>query len=197
MSGKFNLLMKKSHQRDVAAIQPEPKPAQVATPSAPPVIDDDIFAKATGAGPTSLAAKLHESQQGQVDETTVQEVPVEGPMGFQARLDDLSRLIEMDQNIGPTVADAVKSHVKQIFIDLKTQPELDSCLIDRDVHNILAFIRSTKGEALETRVKTVEKREKAASKKTKTRFSFEGLKNPGGDGKFNLTSMKDLGDLDV
>lgn len=83
---------------------------------------------------------------------------------FQERLNHLDTLIQADLKISAFSFDLVKSHVRQIMIDLKEQPELDSCLIDRDVHNILRFIRSVKDTALETHVVKKTKKEAKAKK---------------------------------
>ena len=80
--------------------------------------------------------------------------------GFKERLEKLDRLIQVDTNLSSYTIDAARNHVKQIMIDLKEQPELDSCLIDRDVHNILRFIRSVKDTAIQE--KAVVKVKKAA-----------------------------------
>ena len=83
---------------------------------------------------------------------------------FQERLDLLDSLIQADLKISKFSFDSVRMHVRQIMIDLKEQPELDSCLIDRDVHNILRFIRTVKDTALETHVVKKVKKETKAKK---------------------------------
>lgn len=122
-----------------------------------------------------------------------------GPAGFQRKLDRLDELIAEDNDIGPMTIDSVRKYVMQIMIDLKEQPELDSCIIDRDVHNVLAFIRATKVDAVETRETAKikrEKREAGKRKGPKKGFNFGDGPFGGGGGVLNPDSMKDLSNLD-
>lgn len=126
------------------------------------------------------------SEQVEIAQTGVEKA--EGPMNFQDRLNELDRLIQLDAKIGEFTFDAVRGHVKQVMIDLKTQPELDSCLIDRDVHNIIAFIRSVKQDATKV-IETTKVKRVAKSKKGKPSFDFDLSKMPAGLG--------GLGKLDI
>ncbi len=116
---------------------------------------------------------LHKSQQAEAEvESEKKEAATpeaiaeaEGPMDFQSRLDEVDRLISLDHKIGVMTVDAVRAHVKVIMIELKENPELESCLIDRDVHNVLAFIRTVKDNAVVERVVSKEKSEKRAKAK--------------------------------
>src|SRR5690606_40432430 len=61
--------------------------------------------------------------------------------------------------------DTVRSYVRVIFQELKENPELDSILIDKDIRNVMMFIRETRETALATQNQTKEKKAKASAKK--------------------------------
>lgn len=104
------------------------------------------------------------------------------PMGMAERLDELDRLIMRDNGISAFTLDAIRGHVKIIMIQLKEEPELDAILIDRDIHNVLSFIRHVRVDAMAAQ--TV-KAEKATVKSRK-----------GGVGKIKFDMTKALGSLD-
>lgn len=102
-----------------------------------------------------------------------------GPV-FKDRLDMLDSLVSSELGISPYTIDVIRSHVKHIMMDLVTQPELDSILIDRDVHNVLAFIRHVKVDAAEARTVTKVKKETKVKKDSKFRnfdIDFTALSN--------------------
>jgi len=94
-----------------------------------------------------------------------------GPV-FKDRLELLDSLVSSELGISPYTIDVIRGHVKQIMMDLVTQPELDAILIDRDVHNVLAFIRYVKTDAIESREKVAVKKETKKAKDSKFR-SFD------------------------
>lgn len=109
-------------------------------------------------------------------EITVFEAPAAahedaGPV-FKDRLQLLDNLVSSELGISPYTVDVIRSHVKQIMMDLVTQPELDAILIDRDVHNVLAFIRYVKVDAAEAREVVKVKKTAKATKDSKFR-SFD------------------------
>lgn len=89
--------------------------------------------------------------------------PKEG-MGFQEMLDTLDNLIVKESGINSFNIDLVRGFVRQIMTDLKTTPEYDAMLIDRDVHNVLAFIQHVKNDAVTVKVTKKEKKEVKAKK---------------------------------
>lgn len=115
---------------------------------------------------------------------SAEEAEKAGPQSFKHRLDELDKLVSSQLGINAFTIDAVRGHVKQIMMDLTTQPELEAILIDRDVHNVLRFIRHVKDDASATRVVVKEKKAVAAKKAKKIKgglsgFTFEGLTLPG------------------
>lgn len=111
-----------------------------------------------------------------------EEVDESAPLDMKSRLDELDRLIQRDNGISAFTFDAIRSHVKTIMIQMKEEPELDALLIDRDVRNILRFIRHIKVDALADQTKKVEKATTKAKK--------------GGVGKIKFDMASALGNLD-
>lgn len=65
---------------------------------------------------------------------------------------------------GPNLFE-IRNYVQTLMITLKSRPEFDSVVIDKDVRNVMKFIRATRQEALELReVKTVKKATRAVKK---------------------------------
>jgi hypothetical protein len=89
-------------------------------------------------------------------------------LGFKERLDELDRLCMSELGLSPYTIDTVRGHVKVIMTDLLQQPELDSILIDRDVHNVMKFIRYVKEDAQASKESITAKRETKAKKTSKT-----------------------------
>lgn len=79
--------------------------------------------------------------------------------------DKLDAAIESNPKlVGPSLIE-VRGYVQRLMVTLKERPEFDSFVIDKDVRNIMRFIRSTREEALSMReVKTVKKATRAAKK---------------------------------
>lgn len=107
-------------------------------------------------------------------------------IGFKDRLDELDRLCMSEFGVSKLTVDAIRGHVMVIMKTLQTEPELDNILIDRDVHNILTFIRFVKNEAVASRESTQAKKETKAKKALKlggftmdafVPLSLEGLGN--------------------
>lgn len=181
----------------------------------------DIPAKEPTVEGGGSAPETHAEQQDVVDDTTQEEVPevepkVEEPIdskevaifvqpkedagpAFKATLDKLDALVQSELGISPYTIDVIRGHVKQIMLDLVTQPELDSILIDRDVHNVLAFIRHVKVDAVEARESTKTKKVAKAAKDSKFKnfdLDLTALSAAlGGDGGGNNGLPKSLEDL--
>jgi hypothetical protein len=87
---------------------------------------------------------------------------------FRGRLAKLDSLIADDLGLTITTIDSARNYVKEIMIQLKEEPELDSILIDRDVHNIIAVIRHIRIDAAAAMATGKEKSEKRVKKSTAT-----------------------------
>jgi hypothetical protein len=89
--------------------------------------------------------------------------------------DRIDSLIEgNDALAGPALIET-RNYVQQLMITLKSRPEFDSVLIDKDVRNVMKFIRATRHETLELReIKTVKKATRAANKEKK-QSSLSGM----------------------
>lgn len=82
--------------------------------------------------------------------------------------DRIDKLIEGNPTlVGPSLAD-LRNYVQQLMITLKSRPEFDGVVLDKDVRNVMIFIRKTREEALGLReVKVVKKVAKATNKEKK------------------------------
>lgn len=93
---------------------------------------------------------------------------LDSPDAVRRICDAADALIESNPDlVGPPLFE-LRNYVERLMVTLKQRPEFDSVIIDKDVRNIMKFIRATRGEALLLReVKTVKKATKAAKKETK------------------------------
>lgn len=95
---------------------------------------------------------------------------------FKKLLDDLDAIVSSELGIQKLTIDTTRQHVKQIMLDLVTQPELDAFIIDRDVHNILSFIRFVKDDAVVVKVEQKERKAKTTEKQKKINAKFGDFK---------------------
>lgn len=96
------------------------------------------------------------------------------PENFQDRLDLFDTLMKQDQGEIDFNLDRARDFVKRIMIDLRENPEYDGMIIDRDIHNIIAYQRRLKALAREViGEKTVKAAKKAAKPKAASRFSID------------------------
>lgn len=147
MAGKIDpFLMKQMMKKQGAVSQPEPS-----QPSQPEPKREEPKKPST-------ALALHAQQVS--TPTQVEGTEDKTPLSFKDRLDRLDELIAQDFGISIITVDLVREHVKHLMIQLKDEPELDSILIDRDVHNILTFIRFVKDQAIGAQEVSKAKREK-------------------------------------
>lgn len=124
---------------------------------------------------TDPATVSTDTEESQTSTVAVVEVAT-GPAGFQAKLDKLDSLIGADNSISSLVIDQVRGHVKEIAIELHKFPEYDGILLDRDIHNIMAFMQqsvSTSAESFKAKAKA--KSTKAASAKIRSTVDFGAL----------------------
>ena len=81
------------------------------------------------------------------------------PENFKEVLDRFDELLIRDQGVNDMNVMHLRDYVQRIFVDLANNPEYDGLLIDRDVHNVIKYMRAVKGQAQEL---AVEKQAKAA-----------------------------------
>ncbi|KAK0039441.1 hypothetical protein Bpfe_031118 [Biomphalaria pfeifferi] len=107
-------------------------------------------------------------------------------------LDAIDSTIEsfQDKLAGPGLI-TLRNYVQSLMVTLKQHPEFDSILIDKDVHNVMRFIRAVRGEALAARdikeVKREVKKAKAAATPAK------GLSSNSLASAFSALMMNQLG----
>lgn len=92
----------------------------------------------------------------------------EVPKDFQDVLDRFDKIMLRDQGDIDVDLPHMRNYVMRIMTDLRENPEFDGLIIDRDVHNIIAFMRRVKGEAL---VIADQKATKSAKSKAKPKAS--------------------------
>lgn len=94
------------------------------------------------------------------------------PENFQEVLDKFDALLIRDNGVTEINVVHLRDYVKRIFVDLRDNPEYDGLIIDRDVKNIIGFMRAVKGQAQELAVEKKEKKAKSDSKKVgKNKFA--------------------------
>lgn len=101
-----------------------------------------------------------------------------GAEGFKAKLDKLDSLIIAGQGIDMLSLDTARAYVRDIFVEVQQNPEYDSLLVDRDVHNVMMFVQaSTLVAGMDIKKKQV-KAEVRALKKVNTQFDLSGFGDP-------------------
>ncbi len=77
---------------------------------------------------------------------------------------------------GPQLID-IRNYVQTLMVTLKSRPEFDSVIIDKDVRNVMKFIRATRQEALELRDVKTEKKATRSAKKEVTSSRAKGFES--------------------
>ena len=100
--------------------------------------------------------------------------------GFKQMLDDFDSLIAAaDGGIGQLQIDTARKYVSEIMMELKKNPDYDAILIDRDVHNVMLFVRASRENAVADFVtqkkKAAERADKKAAKMGTMQFDMSIL----------------------
>lgn len=121
------------------------------------------------------------------------------PEKFEDVLTRFDELLTRDQGVNDLNIGHLRDYVKRIFNDLTTNPEYDGLVIDRDVHNVIKWIRAVKTQATELAVDKKTKAAKAEVNKTKkNRFAaISGNLDIGGKMPTSIQDMSSIGDLDL
>lgn len=121
------------------------------------------------------------------------------PENFQEMLDKFDKLMIRDQGVNDLNVGHFRDYVKRIFIELKENPEYDGLIIDRDVHNVIKFMRAVKGQAQELAVEKKTKAAKTQANKAKSnRFAaIAGNLDLGGKMPATIQDMSNLDDLSL
>lgn len=120
------------------------------------------------------------------------------PENFQDVLDTFDGLMKRDQGEIDFNLGHIRNYVQRIMTDLRTNPEYDGLIIDRDVHNIMAFLQRTKAQAEISIGSKVEKAAKKAAKQTgakKFAMDFSSLDLGAEQQPKSLADLSDLGEL--
>jgi len=121
------------------------------------------------------------------------------PENFQEMLDKFDKLMIRDQGVNDLNVGHFRDYVKRIFVELKENPEYDGLIIDRDVHNVIKFMRAVKGQAQELAVEKKTKAAKTQANKAKSnRFAaIAGNLDLGGKMPATIQDMSNLDDLSL
>lgn len=95
---------------------------------------------------------------------TTEEV-AKGPAGFKAILDSFDALVGASVGISALDLDNARNYVARVMTELKTNPEMQAFVIDRDVHNIMKYVQasaSIAGQNFVTKASTRAKKEAKA-----------------------------------
>lgn len=119
------------------------------------------------------------------------------PEKFEDVLKRFDELMIRDQGVNDLNVGHMRDYVKRIFVELQENPEYDGLIVDKDVHNVIRWMRSVKGQAQEL---AVEKKTKAAkteaNKVKKNRFaSIAGSLDIGGQMPKTIQDMSQFDDL--
>lgn len=67
----------------------------------------------------------------------------DGPAGVRERLDAIDQIIGGASEVSTLAIDTVRGYVAEIMKMLKSNPAYDSILVDKDMHNVMLFVRSS------------------------------------------------------
>lgn len=79
--------------------------------------------------------------------------------------DSVDKQMSENPNLAGPVLIVIRAHVVSLMVTLKSHSEFESVLIDKDIHNIMKFVRATREEALLLRDVKVDKKAKRGSTK--------------------------------
>jgi hypothetical protein len=168
-----------------------------------PVVTQTAETPAAPALPTApkagslLAAAAKGVEKQKAAEQDYAYLHTELPTDVKELCDRFDEMMARDQGIDVMNLGLARAYVKKIMVMLKENPEFDGLIIDRDVHNIMAFVRSTREQAVATINTKAEKSAKAAANKAKktNRFgSIEAIDFGGlpAKGAISLEALKDV-----
>lgn len=86
------------------------------------------------------------------------EAMLQGPTGVREVLDEIDALMGEDGRLEGLYLDQTRKYIKRLMVTLKEHEEFASVLIDKDVHNIMRFVRNVRGEALSLKAVKAEKK---------------------------------------
>lgn len=100
----------------------------------------------------------------------------DGPANFRENLDAFDRILIATGGIDKLNLDEIRGRVRACMIDLKANPEYMDLVIDKDVHNIMKFMRESVKYAGESfTAKQVAKAKKETKKKIAAEIDFSAL----------------------
>lgn len=184
------------------ASKPAPAPAPAPAPSIPIPVPQPVIpiptlpgVKLTAVAPIPTPVPTPKLQLPTVVQQNTPVVYAEQVEGapketrFKIILDNLDKAMSTQFGVDMVTIDTIRGFIKEVFQDLQREPELDALLIDRDVHNIIKFIRSVKGMAIEAQVEKKVKTKVKTDKKLAQEKLFASIKIP------KLPGMPDFSDL--
>lgn len=172
--------------------KPTPQPVSDATQPVPNASQGLLSAAKAG----GLSGSLEKAKaQQELSKSTHDKLFTEPPKDFQGLLDEFDKFFAADTGISEFDLAPARDFVERIFNDLRTDPNLDGLMKDRDVGNVIEWVSKVKGDALAAGNLKKEKAETKASKaKPKNRFGDVGSIDlttlP-----TNLKELSDFGDL--
>jgi len=173
------ILLRRAHQRDLekkeqaqaqaqaaqpvqSSVMKAPSPSALVQSTQSPLKLEELPAAPQSVESLQRSLSVQSAQsRGELVETATKEERIGQ---FKDLLDNFDSLINSEFGIHPITQDKIRGFVKEVMKTLQTEPELDAILIDRDVHNILHYIRSTKDQAVASRAVTKEKKAVRAKK---------------------------------
>lgn len=159
------LAARRAQTAKAATVVPEQKPVESKLPATAEPKNKFIAAQ------EAMAAALAPKQ------APIDDWPLDPAEKIQAMLKKLDEMISSETGIEDIKMQLARGLVRDIMIDLKEQPELDSLIIDRDVHNIMYFIQHVKLQAVAANQGTKERKVKKEAKTARSSAFAEAMKN--------------------
>lgn len=152
--------------------------ADGSTPEYKPLVADGGIHELAAMNTDSLEPQMHVEKGINVKAEALTKASVlDSKENVRALCDKIDSLIVGDAMVsGPSLA-ILRNSVMTLMMTLKSRPEFDSVIIDKDIHNVMKWIRSTRQESLDLReIKTTKKAVKAAKKEGLGSVKMNNLK---------------------
>jgi hypothetical protein len=157
-------ITKAEYENGIAAQQ-----AGTAAEAAPGPEDGGDSDSANPGGSDGSIAHVEQQKQGLPESTDL--TSTYGPANFQHTLRQLDTLVGESTGIQQIQLDIARKYVMEIMVTLRTHPEFDGILVDKDIHNVMVFVQSSMNLAT---AGFVEKKAKAATRESKKKASSYG-----------------------
>lgn len=152
-------------------------PSAPTQPLAGATVKDEISSQYQLAGidTTSLTpATQPKTQLASKVEARTEQLILESGKSVRELCDQVDHVMAEDKQLSMADYATIRGYVMQLMITLKSRPEFESLLIDKDVRNVMRFLRATREEAMALRdVKTEKKATRGVKKERTTKIGSD------------------------